>query len=329
MQGAWFAMLSATLAASGCDTSVDLFPATSSSSGGSEDATGGSNSLGGEGPGLGGTESATGGASSTGGDSSASAGAPAQPVPLELNTDAICPDDVSLTDDLLEIVFDSNDFTLRTSTRDTVEDPWSFALPVPGLAVPGTDTGAEISRDGLSLWWSSNRTGSVGNHDLWFATRPTRQSDWGAAMQVAELNSTGLEAYPTLTDDRLMIVFTGIGTDMTRDLFSSTRDSVASAWGPRSPLVTVNSPGTDQAPHLSADGLTLYFSSDRAGGAGGSDLYVARRATREDNFSAAEAIADLNTPVSEQDPWETSDGSVFVFGRSQNDSSCEFYSVER
>ena len=42
---------------------------------------------------------------------------------------------------------------------------------------------------------------------------------------------------------------------------------------------TVNSTVIDEHPVISPSGLSLYFSSDRAGGLGGRDIYVSRRAS--------------------------------------------------
>src|SRR5688500_20408542 len=45
---------------------------------------------------------------------------------------------------------------------------------------------------------------------------------------------------------------------------------------------TVNSPFADNVPDVSRDGLSLYFSSNRAGGSGAGDLWVSRRASVDD-----------------------------------------------
>jgi len=39
----------------------------------------------------------------------------------------------------------------------------------------------------------------------------------------------------------------------------------------------VNTPYGERAPFLSADGETLYFTSDRPGGFGGNDFYMTQR----------------------------------------------------
>jgi hypothetical protein len=51
----------------------------------------------------------------------------------------------------------------------------------------------------------------------------------------------------------------------------------------------------DWSPFVSERGLELYFASFRPGGAGNSDLYVARRDTLADDFGAPEPLADANS----------------------------------
>jgi len=57
----------------------------------------------------------------------------------------------------------------------------------------------------------------------------------------------------------------------------------------------VNSTAADNNPTLSPDGLSLYFASDRPGGLGGTDIWVAQRASRE---SPWEAPVNLGAPIS-------------------------------
>lgn len=251
------------------------------------------------------------------------------PVVFELNTDASCPDDISFTDDLLEVVFDSDDFTMSTSQRSNLLSPWSFGVAVPGLAIAGEDTGGEISRDGLSLWWSSRRPDHANGFDLWFARRTTRDSAWGTATRINELSTAGLDGFPTLTEDQLFMVFLSHDPDSGFDFYSSTRESLSSPWQPRVSLTSVNSPDGEGMPHLSADGLTLYFSSNRPGGQGANDLYIAQRASRADDFSPPTPLTALNTEADEGDAWVSSSGDFFVFTRSNAGTDCLLLSVSR
>jgi hypothetical protein len=62
------------------------------------------------------------------------------------------------------------------------------------------------------------------------------------------------------------------------DLWTSTRQSTAEAWSPPVNLgAGVNTIVADIDATLSSDGQTLIFSSNRAGGLGGFDLYMSTR----------------------------------------------------
>ena len=60
-------------------------------------------------------------------------------------------------------------------------------------------------------------------------------------------------------------------------IFKSTRAKVGAAWAKPAPVVRLNHPNAkrgDLCPCLTADGLRLYFTSDRPGGKGGLDLWT-------------------------------------------------------
>src|SRR4030042_7216044 len=46
----------------------------------------------------------------------------------------------------------------------------------------------------------------------------------------------------------------------------------------------VNSSSNDSTPTISPDGLSLYFASDRAGGQGGNDIWVSKRADLSESW---------------------------------------------
>jgi hypothetical protein len=78
---------------------------------------------------------------------------------------------------------------------------------------------------------------------------------------------------------------------------------------PPEPLLLVNSSGHDLAPAFGSDG-SLYFASDRPGGAGGYDLYRAPR--RGDSWAAPEPLVALNSPLDDIDPAVHGDELVLV-----------------
>ena len=98
--------------------------------------------------------------------------------------------------------------------------------------------------------------------------------------------------------------------DKDADLYLSQWDG--RNWSRPEPLTALNSPANDRGPAFSRDGRYLYFASDREGGEGGSDLYVARWDLS--NWTGAVALgAPLNTAADELGPAPSADGSRLYF----------------
>ena len=131
-------------------------------------------------------------------------------------------------------------------------------------------------------------------------------SDWAAPVNLGPIvNSTVEDVDPFITKDGLSLYFSsprpgGYGG---YDIWVSHRASVDDPWGPPQNLgPTINGPFGESGPVVSIDGHKLYFSSDRPGGFGGSDLYVSRRHNKRDDFGwrAPENLGNtINTPSKE------------------------------
>jgi hypothetical protein len=73
----------------------------------------------------------------------------------------------------------------------------------------------------------------------------------------------------------------------------------------------VNSPLNDQNPGVTADGLNLYFQSDRPGGLGGIDIWVTRRASRNSPWETPVNLGpSVNTPFADGAPSLSPDGHL-------------------
>jgi Tol biopolymer transport system component len=80
-------------------------------------------------------------------------------------------------------------------------------------------------------------------------------------------------------------------------------------------LANVNSDSSDREPVLSADGLTLFFASDRTpapSDGGGLDIYVATRPNILSDFGAPGSLAGVNTAARE-DPVSLSPDGKFLY----------------
>jgi hypothetical protein len=72
---------------------------------------------------------------------------------------------------------------------------------------------------------------------------------------------------------------------------------------------TINSSGYDWSPSVRADGLEMYFESDRPGGEGTYDIWVSTRASKEDDWGAPTNLgAPINTPDWQNEPCISADG---------------------
>jgi Tol biopolymer transport system component len=94
------------------------------------------------------------------------------------------------------------------------------------------------------------------------------------------------------------------------DLWVYKRASVEDDWGsPENLGPMVNSASTDWGASITSDGLELYFSSNRPGGCGATDIYVTRRATRTSPWGPpANPGSQVNGSLRDQWPSVSSDG---------------------
>lgn len=88
------------------------------------------------------------------------------------------------------------------------------------------DNRPSVTHDGKTIFWDSLRTGTLGGADIWYATRSNTSVDWGAAVQLSEVNSTGSETRANVRwkGDVMIISSDRTGTDGASDMYIATRD---------------------------------------------------------------------------------------------------------
>src|SRR3989475_3213998 len=113
-------------------------------------------------------------------------------------------------------------------------------------------------------------------------------SEWSARVNLgAPVNSAANEMDAALSPDELSLYFvsTRAGGFGSADIWVSHRASLDSPWGdPVNLGANVNGAGIEASPWISIDGHLLFFSSDRPGGHGLNDIFVARRADKSDDL---------------------------------------------
>lgn len=135
-----------------------------------------------------------------------------------------------------------------------------------------------ISPDGKTLFFSSDRRGSIGQRDLWYANRK-EDGSWAVPVNLGKkINSKGNEEAPFLHPDGQTLYFLSDGHPGMGDLdIFVSRKMEDGTWGePLNMGMPINSNYRESPIFITNDGKTAYSSTERKeveGGQGKLDLY--------------------------------------------------------
>ena len=99
------------------------------------------------------------------------------------------------------------------------------AVLIPELSSPVTELKPAIRNDGLEMFFSSDRMGTIGEGDLWVSTRNTISDRWSVPVNLGPgVNTEFFENFPTLTSDGQTLLFVSDRPDFQQlDLYEITR----------------------------------------------------------------------------------------------------------
>ena len=244
-------------------------------------------------------------------------------------------DDPTLTGDLLEVYFESNrpdqpSGDLWRAVRASADLPFEAPTHVDELSSLEQDGTPEVSLDGLTIYFHSRRAGGAGGVDVYRSSRPSRDDPWDPPMQVAELCTADDESAPWTTADDVTLVFGtgrpgGLGA---YDLWTARRPAPGEPFGEIAPWPVLNSTLIENEPWLDPAMTLIYFTSDRAGGAGGYDLWIATRSPGASDFGEPVPAAELNGPGADGDAWLSPDLHTIYFSRNPG-SGADIYRATR
>lgn len=175
------------------------------------------------------------------------------------------------------------------ATRNRVDEPFDndSVEAVVELNTEYGDGGPELSRDGLTIYFHSNRPGH-GSNDIFVARRKTLDDPFGPPENVKEINGPSGDLNPTLTGDGLTIVFNS-NPGGNKDLYIATRPSLDTPFGEPRNLEEINTEFQQVRASISDDGLTLFWSNfslpHPPDSLGFSDFWMATRSSREEPFT--------------------------------------------
>ena len=193
----------------------------------------------------------------------------------------------------------------------------------PSINSAFNDAAPALSKDGLSLYFTSGRPGGMGGNDIWVSQRSSREDPWSEPVNLGPTVNTAFnEDAPSFSRDMHTMYFNsdrpgGFGL---RDIWISERAHTGDdlAWEePVNAGPGVNSSAGDTgAGYLENEDVgtpLLYFGSTRSGGPGLSDIYVSAQAA-DGSWGPAVLVPELSSPLDDQRPNVRFDGlELFLF----------------
>lgn len=137
------------------------------------------------------------------------------------------------------------------------------------------DSQPSMSSDGQTIFFVSNRPGGIGGTDIWKCTK-NDAGKWANLVNLGDsVNSAENEESPYIHPDNKTLYFSsegwpGMGS---KDLYLSRIKKDGHFSTPMNLGYPINTAESERDLIVSANAKTAYFSSERAGGTGGLDLY--------------------------------------------------------
>jgi RHS repeat-associated protein len=170
---------------------------------------------------------------------------------------------------------------LVMSSRGSLGSPFGAPQPIPNVNSAVSDEDPTLSEDEQTLIFASDRP--TGDRHLYKALKSS--GSFGTPQPISEVNSDNADAQPVLSRDALGLYFRSNRSspvnDTDGDIWFAQRSSQTQPFGAPVDLTTLNWTGTDFPVALSADGCTLYLSSNREHGASNTNSYELYRAQRQ------------------------------------------------
>lgn len=243
----------------------------------------------------------------------------AMPV-AELTTTGTSSSDTSpwLTADELSVYFASNraggvgSFDIYLATRADRNAAWGAPALVAGVNTTGPEQRPTLTGDGLTMYAVIEPVGSPSsNPTIAVATRSSTTGSFGTLAAVTILNDADIDASPyVLADHSALYMISRRGGANNIQIFRAPRTGGAFS----APVLVTGTMLDVFDGHSTAvptpDELTLYFGSDRAGGLGSFDVWVATRPSLAVGFGTPTIVAELNSATADNPYWVSADTCI-------------------
>lgn len=209
------------------------------------------------------------------------------------------------------------DANLYTGTRATKNDAFTVSA-ITALDTTSEDQDPTISADGKTLWFSSLRTAKEGYHIYRAQLGPDGKlgaPTLEAGLDGADKTKDDGQTYVTADGAEMWFTSSRAGTVGGNDIWRAPMTGTT----PGTPVAVseLSSASNDWLPVVTADRLTVYFSSNRPGstlnaqGVASYDIWTAHRTKVTDDFPAPTRVTELSTTADDFAGWISADNCRF------------------
>jgi WD40 repeat protein len=201
---------------------------------------------------------------------------------------------------------------------------WSAPVNLgPTINSASTEFGPALSKDGLSLYFTSNRpTGGFGGFDIWVSQRQAKDAAWGTPVNLGStINTVANDFVPAFSRDGHWMFFasTRTGGYGMADVWASWRPQTHDDFGWEAPInlgagvnTAFNDNGVGYFENDDGGAPQLLFGSNRPGGLGGADLYMSTLQL-DGSWGPSTRIPELNSTGDDNRPTIRHDGLEIFF----------------
>lgn len=207
-------------------------------------------------------------------------------------------------------------YDLFHGTRALTTAPFSNIKAVAGPNTIYSEDAPAVNGDPLQLVYASTLSTSGATYDLYRSTQSAVDAGFqaGVNLSISVAGKNDLDPYLS-ADDQTLYFASDRGSSYT--LYRAPH-SGGNVFGAATVVSELSSGVADSHPVISADGLWIYWSSQRVdigGHKGGDDVYVAHRTTVPGTFVQITNVTELNTVDNEMPSWISPDGCRLYFAR--------------
>ena len=213
---------------------------------------------------------------------------------------------------------------LWVSRRESTDAPWGEPENLAVLNGPFNDSLSVLSTSGNIMYFHSDRPGGCGAGDLWTSRAEPGSDEWTAPVNMGcVVNTAATEIAPAFyANDELGLSTIYFGSNRPGgiggfDVYATTttdEDLEHAVWSPGVLVPDLSSPGRDTRTFVRRDGREIFITSDRTGGVGGLDIWVATREDPSDLWSTpVNPGPPLNSAADDGSPALSKDGRTLYF----------------